>query len=201
LGGCKIMGMFDTITCNYPLPLPLEVIDIIPDIYDQEIQTKCLDCFMEQYILEEDGVLYKDFKKYEWKDDDSHFLKGYLDVIESNIAECNYHGMVNFYIYERILDKENKDKGVDVTIDYIAKFTGGRLDFIELKDYSITDASEHILNTKKFFKDLETFNNKWFNKYLFKTKPILYIRRKIYRALYSLHNFTGKLHSLAIKYL
>ena len=195
------MGMFDNIECNYPIPLPLEVIDLVPDIYEQEIQTKCLDCFLDLYILNENGVLYKDDKKYEWKDDDSHFLKGYLEVTDRKTIETHFHGIINFYIYNRILDSDDKNKGIDISLDYIARFTSGKLEFIELKDYSIEDASEHIKRTNEFFKNLEVYNNKWFNKYFLRTKPISYIRKKIQRGFYNLHNLTGKLHTFAIKYL
>jgi hypothetical protein len=195
------MGMFDNIECNHPIPLPLEVIDIVPDIYEQEIQTKCLDCLMDLYILDEDGVLHKDDKKYEWRDDDSHFLKGYLEVVERKIIETHFHGIINFYIYDRILDSEDKNKGIDISLDYIAKFTSGKLDFIELKNYTIEDASEHIKRTNEFFKNLEVYNNKWFNKYFLRTKPVSFIRKKVHRFFYNLHNLTGKLHTFAIKYL
>ena len=195
------MGMFDNIQCNYPLPLPLEIVDLLPDIYEEEIQTKCLDSLMDLYILEEDGILYKDDKRYEWRDDDNHFLKGYLEVIERKTIETHYHGIINFYIYDRIIDNEDENKGIDISIDYIAKFTSGKLEFIELKNYSIEDASEHIKSTNDFFKNLEIRNNKWFNKYFFNTKPILYIRKKIRNFFYFLHNLTGKLHTLAIRYI
>ena len=49
------MGMFDSIQCSYPLPLPLEVVDIFPDVYDQEFQTKDLENFLDTYIINEDG--------------------------------------------------------------------------------------------------------------------------------------------------
>ena len=57
------MGMFDSIQCNYPLPLPLEVIDIMPDLYDQEFQTKDLENLLDHYDLNHDGVLYWHKKK------------------------------------------------------------------------------------------------------------------------------------------
>ena len=69
------MGMFDSVQCNYPLPIPLDVVDIYPDIYDQEFQTKDLENLLDHYILNEDGELLWIKKEYEWKDDDSHFLK------------------------------------------------------------------------------------------------------------------------------
>lgn len=58
------MGMFDSVQCNYPLPLPLEVVDIYPDIYNQEFQTKDLENLLDNYILNEDGELLWIKKEY-----------------------------------------------------------------------------------------------------------------------------------------
>jgi hypothetical protein len=70
------MGMFDSIRCDYPLPLPLEVVDKLPDIYEKEFQTKDFENLLDYYILTEEGELLFHKKKYEWRDDDSSFLKG-----------------------------------------------------------------------------------------------------------------------------
>lgn len=193
--------MFDSIQCNCPLPLPLEIIDLIPDIYEQEIQTKDLDCLMDLYILNEDGKLLREAKKYEWRDDDSYFLKGYLETVERKIVDTNYHGYINFYIYERIYTNESKDEGLDVSIDFIGKFNNGILEKIEILDFSIDDATENIKKIKDLHKIYELKRNKWYNKYFFFTKPISLIRRKIVSLFYKLHFFTGKLHSWAIRYI
>ena len=50
--------MFDSIQCNLALPLPLEVIDIMPDIYDHEFQTKDMECLMDLYMLDDQGRLH-----------------------------------------------------------------------------------------------------------------------------------------------
>lgn len=195
------MGMFDNIECNYPLPLPLEVIDLLPDIYEQELQTKDLDCFMELYIINEEGSLLKEERKLQWKDDDDSFLKGYFETIEKNIKNSNYHGVVNFYLYERIYEDKNQTKGKDVSVDFLGKFTDGKLDFVELLDYSIEDATERINQIREIHKEHDIKRNKWYNKYIFYTKPVSYIRRLIRNFFYKLHNLTGKLHTLAIRYI
>ena len=51
------MGMFDSVQCNYPLPLPLDVVDLYPDLYEKEFQTKDLENLLDHYILNEDGEL------------------------------------------------------------------------------------------------------------------------------------------------
>lgn len=50
--------MFDSIRCSYPLPLPLEVVDDLPDIYEVEFQTKDLDNLLNEYYLNENGELF-----------------------------------------------------------------------------------------------------------------------------------------------
>ena len=199
--GVKIMGMFDSIQCNHPLPLPLEIIDLIPDIYEQEIQTKDLDCSMTIYILEEDGKLLREDRKYEWKDDDSYFLKGYFETVETKIEDSRFHGIVNFYLYERLYTDETRNSGLDVSIDFLGKFNNGVLESIDVLEYNIEDASESIKQIKEVHEKWEIKRNKWYNKYFFYTKPIAFIRKKIVRFFYNLHTFTGKLHTLAIRYI
>lgn len=195
------MGMFDNINVKYPLPLPLEVIDSIPDIYDLEFQTKSMDNAMEEYILEENGKLLKEEKTYEWKDDDSSFLKGYYDVIDSEIVETNFHGVVNFYFYERLYNDNTKKTGIDVNVEYSAKFSEGNLDSINVIEYNITDATEQIKSLNEFFLKAEQRKKLWYNKYLFNTRIVLFLRKIVKRFVYQLHRATDKLYTLSIRYL
>lgn len=195
------MGMFDSLQCNYPLPLPLEVIDYIPDIYSQELQTKDLDCLMDLYILDENGKIQKEERTYKWVDDDNSFLKGYFETTSKTITDTGYHGIINFYMYERVYDENDKNKGKDISIDFIGKFSDGNLMFIEILDYSVEDASERIYELKELLARNNIKRNLWYNKYFLNTRPIRFIRNKIVKSLYFLHNLTGKLHSLAIRYI
>jgi len=196
------MGMFDSIECNYPLPLPLEVVDILPDPYDQEFQTKDLENLLDLYYLNEDGVLYWRKRKYEWKDDDSAFLKGCMNVVEEEVVPTDFHGVLNFYCYETVHEYESSDKAKDVTIDYLAKFTNGKLENIEVLSYEVRDATVRIIELKNTMQKYEERRKRWYNKYVFHTKYWRFIKNKIILApINLLRKFLDKVYWLGVRYL
>ena len=196
------MGMFDSIECNCPLPLPLEVVDIFPDIYDQEFQTKDLENLLDLYYLNEDGVLYWRKRKYEWKDDNNAFLKGYMDVVDEEVVPTDFHGVLNFYCYETVHEDESSDKAKDVTIDYLAKFTNGKLENIEVLSYEVRDATVRIIDLKNTMKKHEERRKRWYNKYVFHTKYWRFIKNKIILApIDLLRKFLDKVYWLGVRYL
>lgn len=191
--------MFDSIRCDYPLPLPLEVVDILPDIYEQEFQTKDFENLLEGYILNEDGELLRIQKEYEWKDDDEAFLKGYMEVVNEEIVPSNFHGIVNFYCYERI---EENNKAKDISIDYLAKFTDGKLQNIEVLSYEITDATGRVFALKQVIEEANIKSNRWYNKYIFRTKIWKFIKWRIIVDFINLFKKSfDKLYFLAVRYL
>lgn len=204
------MGMFDSIKCNYPLPLPLEVVDILPDIYEAEFQTKDLENLMELYILNEDGSLSYRKREYKWKDDDSCFFKGYMEVVREEIVPENFHGVLNFNCYETIRDSqiyiengnpEDAVHGTDVSIDYLAKFTNGKLTNIEILDYEILDATDRLTKIRKLHKEHDKRRNLWYNKYFFYTKFWKLVKTKIILPPFKLlKDFFDKLYWLVVKY-
>lgn len=194
--------MFDSIECNYQLPLPLEVIDILPDIYNKEFQTKDLENLLDLYYLNEDGILYWRKRKYEWKDDDNAFLKGYMDVVEEEVVPTDFHGVLNFYCYETVEEDIENNKAKDVSIDYLAKFTNGKLENIEILSYEIIDATVRIIDLKNTMKEHEKRRNRWYNKYLFYTKGWRFIKNKIILApINFLRNLLDKIYWLGVRYL
>jgi len=196
------MGMFDSIECNYPLPLPLDVVDIMPDPYDQEFQTKDLENLLDLYYLNEDGVLYWRKRKYEWKDDDSAYLKGYMDVVEEEVIPIDFHGVLNFYCYETVHEDKASDKAKDVTIDYLAKFTNGKLENIEVLSYEVRDATVRIIELKNTMQKYEERRKRWYNKYIFHTKYWRFIKNKIILApINLLRKFLDKVYWLGVRYL
>jgi len=196
------MGMFDSIECNYPLPLPLEVIDILPDIYNQEFQTKDLENLLDLYYLNEDGILYWRKRKYEWKDDDDAFLKGYMDVVEEEVVPTNFHGVLNFYCYETVEEDLENNKAKDITIDYLAKFTNGKLENIEVLSYEVRDATVRIIDLKNTMKKHEELRKRWYNKYIFYTKGWKFIKNNIILApINLLRKFLDKIYWLGVRYL
>lgn len=194
--------MFDSIQCNYPLPLPLEVVDIFPDPYDQEFQTKDLENLLDLYYLNEDGTLYWRKRQYEWIDDDNAFLKGYMDVVDEEIIPTNYHGVLNFYCYETVHEDESSDKAKDISIDYLAKFTNGKIENIEVLSYEITDATVRIIELKNTMKKHEERRKRWYNKYIFYTKTWRFIKNKIILdPIDLLRKSLDKIYWLCVRYL
>jgi hypothetical protein len=194
--------MFDSIQCNYPLPLPLGVVDILPDPYDQEFQTKDLENLLDLYYLNEDGILYWRKRKYEWKDDDDAFLKGYMDVVEEEVVPTDFHGVLNFYCYETVEEDIENNKAKDVTIDYLAKFTNGKVENIEILSYEIIDATVRIIELKNTMQKHEERRQRWYNKYLFYTKFWKFIKWKIIiKPIELLKKVSDKIYWLAVRYL
>lgn len=196
------MGMFDSISCNYPLPLPLEIIDIMPDVYDNEFQTKDFENLLELYILNEDGDLLYRKREYKWTDDDSAFLKGYMDIIKEEIVPYNFHGVVNFYCYETVHEEEDNKKATDVSIDYLAKFSNGKLESIEILSYEISDATERLDKLQKNMKEHARKAKIWYNKYFFNTKFYRFIKWKIIiKPIELLKKFFDKIYWLLVRYI
>lgn len=194
--------MFDSIECDYPLPLPLEVVDIMPDPYSQEFQTKDLENLMDTYILNEEGELLWIKKEYKWKDDDDSFLKGYMEVTKQEIVPANFHGILNFYCYETVYDEKTSNNVKDVSIDYLAKFTNGKIENIEILSYEINDATARLIDLKNTLKKYEKRRNRWYNKYIFHTKYWKFIKNKIILApIKSISKFFDKIYWLGVRYL
>lgn len=196
------MGMFDSIECNYPLPLPLEVVDILPDIYNQEFQTKDLENLLDLYYLNEDGNLFWRKRKYEWKDDDSSFLKGYMDVVSEETVRQDFHGILNFYCYETVYSSEDRNSGIDVSIDYLAKFTNGKIENIEVLSYEVRDATDRIINLKNTLRKHDERRSRWYNKYIFYTKFWKFVKNKIILAPVNLlRKSIDKLYWFLVRYV
>jgi hypothetical protein len=115
------MGMFDTLKVQLKIPG-------FSDIPDCEFQTKSLDSAMENYVITDNGELYKEVWDYEWTDDPSSTFNGYFNKVEGSYRReylTNYHGDIIFYTGETIDEKWR---------DYTARFTEGRLSRIWYED-------------------------------------------------------------------
>jgi len=195
------MGMFDNIECNYPLPLSKELIELDGfDIYEVELQTKSLDNLMELYVITEEGELFRKKNQYEWVDDDSAFLKGYMQVESSELIKENFHGIIDFGCFHSIIETGEKTKETSISVDYEAKFIDGKLVSIELVRQSIEDTTEYFEKMQALFKEQKRKANLWYNKYFFYTKQYRDFKRYcIYKPLDKLHKFTGWLLRLSYK--
>jgi hypothetical protein len=195
------MGMFDNIECNYPLPISKELIELDNfDIYEVELQTKSLDNLMELYVITEDGELFRKKNQYEWVDDDNAFLKGYMEVVSSDLVKENFHGIIEFGCFHSIIDVGEKTTETSISVDYEAKFIDGKLVSIELVRQSIEDTTEYFEKMQALFKEQKRKAKLWYNKYIFYTKWFRTVKRHcIYKPLNGLHKFTGKLLTLSYR--
>lgn len=107
------MGMFDFISFEQP------VFDIPSGT---KFQTKSFGCLMEDYIVTTKGEIYREIYEYEYIKDNEHFLGGYINKVKDSYRReylTDYHGDIIFY------DKD--------PVDYIARFTHGKLEKIIFK--------------------------------------------------------------------
>lgn len=193
------MGMFDTIKCEYKLPVPanLDWIDFNL-IQDKEFQTKDMDCVLNEYTITQDGRLMLKKAEYKWVDDDNSFLKGYLDEVSSVLEDTNFHGQLNFYCFEYI-EKDNKE--LSICIDYLAKFTDGKLVNISVLDSGIQDTTSRKENIDKLFEEDKRIKNLWYNKYFLRTKCAITLKRWLYRQIVNIQKHINNCFYLILRYL
>ena len=153
------MGLFDYVRCKYQLPKPSFDLDSWKiDLNQLEYQTKDLENFMIEYTIRENGELWYDDKKYKWVDDDNHFLKGYMEVETSEEKPANFHGVLLFYCYEDLGERDGKF--YNLQLDYEAKFVDNKIVELKLVEEKLEDVTEYKLKMKEFFKQEEIKRNK-----------------------------------------
>jgi hypothetical protein len=128
------------LTVDYPLPLPLEVID--ESIDWQNIDFVATDS-QEILLIDEAGFLFNS-------------QNGTLTFINTQEENFNFYGI---YI-------SPSEDGKDVILEFSCKFANGRLEDLTLDAFYINKASLRI----NLQKEIEKNNNKWSNKYIFNTK-------------------------------
>jgi hypothetical protein len=131
------MGMFDHISCEYPLPLTEETKALSPN-WGQEsgFQTKDLDNSLSYYRISPEGELLKEELEHEYIPYTEEELKGirpkpwspFKEVIVKNryFKKVEHHGEVTFYSSFEYTDNE------DYWLEFKAYFIYGKLDKISL---------------------------------------------------------------------
>jgi hypothetical protein len=116
------MGMFDELRVEHILPGKTE-------ITDEWYQTKDLECVMTKYVISANGELYEEKWEWEWVEENTHWLGGYMEKIEGSYHReylTDYHGDVRFYSGTK--PETGKWR------DYYARFTNGKLSKMWYKD-------------------------------------------------------------------
>jgi hypothetical protein len=117
------MGMFDTLKVEQKIP----GFSTIPDL---EFQTKSFDNAMENYVITNNGELYREVWEYEWIKDETHLLGGYSNKLKDSYRReylTDFHGDIIFYTSKPMTEDR-------MWRDYTARFTEGRLTRIWYED-------------------------------------------------------------------
>jgi len=123
------MGMFDTIFVKADLPLTEDLKALDVKWNEIDYQTKSLESCMSTYEITRDGNLVT-FNDAWWED----------NTIKRDAVKVPCHGKINFYHYVEDLND------YDWFIDFVAYFSYGKLDKIELDNVDKTPVKERLAN-------------------------------------------------------
>jgi len=176
------MGMFDDVTCAYPLPMPEDLGELTQEqIQNASYQTKNLANCLDRFRIDKDGFLWREKVDgyHEEGDPKAKSIMGRLGrFVETSrnwrkeIITCT----VDFY--EFFTQQESNDYWVE----YQACFVDGKLNQISLIKFEKEDNAERKARAEKWkkqLKDRNEFLNKWCIKYWY--APWRYIVRMAFR--------------------
>jgi len=147
----EFMGMFDTIFCKYPLPMPED-----PKGYSGsgDFQTKDLDNVLSVYEIREDGSLWRE--KVEGK-----YIAG--DPKSKNLWDSFGHFEITKKWWEKqsitdtinILDYQRTDGDFDYCIEYEIILKDGIVSSVNIIRFSAEDNSRRKEADQKFAKEMK----------------------------------------------
>ncbi len=177
------MGMFDTVTCSYSLPLPdfteeqradIEKaiegdLDLESFIQDAAWQTKDFDSLLDTYSIEDDGQIYVTETK--WIEDETQ--PNGVRPEEGQLAKFERTAEMNFY--QAFLGEK-----YDHWIEYKAVVFKGEIKELLLEEYKCEDNSDRVKMQEEMEKAMKKSLAKKsggyrFYRYIF-TKPLQIIR-------------------------
>ena len=172
------MGMFDTITCKYPLPRPdnpMELKDF--DFNSIRFQTKDLENILDFYELREDGALYIRQTESEYVEGDKKAKSfigrfGHMKLIKEWWEPTKFTGVIELYNsigFDSGFDRDSCEN--DYWVEYIANFVDGQLTAIGLLKFQGTNNAERKKRDAEWKEEqrLEKILwDKWYMKYLYR---------------------------------
>ena len=166
------MGLFDTLTIEYTLPMPSELGELTPEqIQKATYQTKDLGENLSYYQICKEGLLWREkvdgyFKEGDPNGESLTDRLGYFEetgrTVIRDYRTCTIH-FYEFFQYEMNGTGLNND----YWLEYEATIVDGKVTKISITDFSKTDNSERKQRDEKWkreFKETETFINKWYIK-------------------------------------
>ena len=187
--------MYDSIVCQYPLPMPDN-----PKGYSgsDDFQTKDLDLALSTYTIDENGQLFIHRFEGEWEqgneNSDSPIGKlGYYKTTKKWLEQLNSTITIIFYDYQH---SQNTDH--DYFIEYEAVFINGKITSVKLITFEAKNNAERKRKDIEFNEKLKKhheFIKTW--KYKYFVKPynniISYSFRKLSKVSYNLSYFISKI--------
>ncbi len=168
------MGMYDTIKCLYPLPLP-SILDVMGELKDRnfcefDYQTKDLDNCLDHYEIRADGTLWHELYDIEDKSDPNatgvRRWAGLGLCTKTNIhwiQMADYSGVITFYT-----GVDDDSYVSDYWIEYDAVFSNGKLLGIKLIKFESTpNAARKALSAafNEKIKQRQILWDRWYMKY------------------------------------
>ena len=161
--------MFDYLICQGELPIPDELKDCKVNWSKEVFQTKSLEKLLFTYLVSKDGSLFRDsnpkrdmgfaFKLHEdnWGLDypGKERANGLEDALALIDYKTNHHGYVIFYTIVHDVRHEYANK--DCRLEFIAKFTDGKLQNIDVNKldwYKAASEIKPILKKRGLIKNL-----------------------------------------------
>tara|TARA_Y100001938_G_scaffold140893_1_gene209809 strand:- start:1941 stop:2534 length:594 start_codon:yes stop_codon:yes gene_type:complete len=174
------MGMFDTVICEYPLPLPDEAKELnSPPNWDKVLfQTKSIGVdeggffggVMDSYTIEDDGQFYKDVLERDWETDE--YGNSFIEERNNGIEKVEFTGDLVFYTM-------HEEDEYDYWVEFSALFWKGELKEIKLKEWKREDNSSRLETHSKMKKALEAQkklkNSKEYKIKEFFKKPVRFV--------------------------
>jgi len=150
------MSLFDTIICDYPLPLPDFTEEELEDINsgeegwsdwsEVEWQTKDMGGMLDVYTIEDDGQIYLRPTQWSLVQDEE---RGEVTAEEGELEKFEKTAEINFYQF--FTGKKN-----DHWIEFKAVVWKGDLKELELVEYKKEDNSDRIKMQKQMQKELKS---------------------------------------------
>tara|TARA_Y100000310_G_scaffold146412_1_gene145727 strand:+ start:2277 stop:2843 length:567 start_codon:yes stop_codon:yes gene_type:complete len=147
------MTLFDTVICDYPLPLPDFTEEELEDINsgtegwtswnEVEWQTKDMSGMLDQYTIEDDGQIYLRPTNWTGKDDKASLPK------EGDLEKFEKTTEINFY--QMFMGQE-----YDYWIEFKAIIWKGELKELELIEFKKEDNSDRLDFQGKMKKEIKT---------------------------------------------
>ena len=177
--------MYNSVDCEYPLPMPED-----PKGYtgSDGFQTKDFECALDVYIIDKDGQLLLERRDTEWIEGDPNsksFLDkmGYVKTIKTWLEPLTNTCTIQFYDY---IDSNKTDH--DYFITYEAVFINGKISSVKIINFEANDNAKRKIRDAEFAKENKEnyeFRQTWQYKYFVKpyNRSVSYIFFKTIKGL------------------